>query len=143
MFSLLVDFYFVTFVFYAINECLFIHINYRPSKCKIMQECVCIPSYSFHISSDSTPAYILTLSKRLCVTPQQTGGGHNSDVYRSFRLCWIYFYKSIQICFCAAYCTRGVNVLYKVFRSGIRFPPQFHQSILGALRGIHHFDSCR
>lgn len=45
------------------------------------------------------------------------------DVYRSFSLCWIYFYKSIQICFCAAYCTRGVNVLYKVFRSGIRFSP--------------------
>lgn len=45
------------------------------------------------------------------------------DVYRSFSLCWIYFYKSIQICFCAAYCTRGVNVLYKAFRSGIRFSP--------------------
>lgn len=45
------------------------------------------------------------------------------DVYRSFSLCWIYFCKSIQICFCAAYCTRGVNVLYKVFRSGIRFSP--------------------
>lgn len=45
------------------------------------------------------------------------------DVYRSFSLGWIYFYKSIQICFCAASCTRGVNVLYKVFRSGIRFSP--------------------
>lgn len=45
------------------------------------------------------------------------------DVYRSFSPCWIYFYKSIQIGFCAAYCTRGVNVLYKVFRSGIRFSP--------------------
>lgn len=49
---------------------------------------------------------------------------HNSwCFYRSFSLCWIYFYKSIQICFCAAYCTRWVNVLHKVFRSGIRFPP--------------------
>ena len=57
----------------------------------------------------------------LCLTPRRRG--HNSDVYRSFSLGWIYFYKSIQICFCAAYCTRGVNVLYKVFRSGIRFPP--------------------
>lgn len=45
------------------------------------------------------------------------------DVYRSSGLCWIYFYKSIQICFCAADRTGGVNVLYKVFRSGIRFPP--------------------
>lgn len=60
-------------------------------------------------------------SKTLCLTPRRRG--HNSDVYRSFSLRWIYFYKSIQICFCAAYCTGGVNVLYKVFRSGIRFSP--------------------
>lgn len=45
------------------------------------------------------------------------------DVYRSSGLCWIYFYKSIQICFCAADRTGGVNALYKVFRSGIRFSP--------------------
>lgn len=45
------------------------------------------------------------------------------DVYRSSSLCWIYFYKSIQICSCAADCTGGVNALYKVFRSGIRFSP--------------------
>ena len=47
----------------------------------------------------------------------------NPAVYRSFNLCRIYFFKSIQICFCAAYCTRRVNVLYKVFRSGITSPP--------------------
>lgn len=52
-----------------------------------------------------------------------TVGAITPDVYRSFSLGWIYFYKSIQICFCAASCTRGVNVLYKVFRSGIRPPP--------------------
>lgn len=52
-----------------------------------------------------------------------TGPAITADINRSFSLGWIYFHKSIQICFCSAYCTGGVNLLYKVFRSGIRFPP--------------------
>lgn len=51
------------------------------------------------------------------------GRGHNSRCLLILQTQPNLFSESIQICFCAAYCTRRVNVLYKVFRSGIRFSP--------------------
>lgn len=72
------------------------------------------PSFFMHFNASKVSWRSVWLSMDEAVTP---------DVYRSSGLCWIYFYKSIQICFCAADRTGGVNALYKVFRSGIRFSP--------------------
>lgn len=49
-------------------------------------------------------------------------------------------YKSVPV---QPIVPEGLMHYTKCSDQGLDFPPQFHQSILCVLRGIHHFDSCR
>lgn len=89
-------------------------IRFNLWSCRYFSLCYPPPSFFMHFNASKVSWRSVWLSMDEAVTP---------DVYRSSGLCWIYFYKSIQICFCAADRTGGVNALYKVFRSGIRFSP--------------------